>query len=146
MQAEAEFRGDAWLRYDTTLRTRAANRLLTRWSEINSTLWNHAFSGQSRASAFCGICMDGSHITPDCPLYPQGSVQRRTTPATSPTTSGGLDSHAPPWFKVVFNYYLAVDYPCKQPMFSVCKYYPTSCATGSQSGSCLEILLEYANS
>ena len=89
VQAEHEYKDDSWLRYDTAFRTRAANRHLVRWADIDSTLWNRAFSGMSKATACCSICLDTSHSMVDCPLYSQGSAPRRNTLPAGPSNSSG---------------------------------------------------------
>ena len=87
VQAEREYKGDAWLRYDIAFRTRAANRHIVRWADLDSTLWNRAFSGMSRASSYCAICLDAAHSTSECPLYTQGSAQRRSPSGAGPSQS-----------------------------------------------------------
>ena len=57
--AEQEHSGNAWQRYDVVFRRKAANKHLTKWSDIDPTLWNRAFSGQSRLSAFCSSIRRG---------------------------------------------------------------------------------------
>ena len=85
VQAEREYKGEAWLQYDIAFRTRAANRHITRWADIDSTLWNRAFSGLSRASSYCAVCLDSTHTTTECPLYTQGPAQRRSTSGAGPS-------------------------------------------------------------
>ena len=94
VEAEREYKGEAWLRYDIAFRTRAANRHITRWADIDSTLWNRAFSGMSKASSCCAICLDTTHSTTECPLYTQGPAQRRATSGAGPSqpTSGPINT------------------------------------------------------
>lgn len=86
--AEQEHSGNAWQRYDVAFRRKAANKRLTKWSDIDPTLWNRAFSGQSRPSAFCSICLDASHTTTSCPLYAPGPGQIRSTALSGPSSVG----------------------------------------------------------
>lgn len=86
VQAQQEYRGDAWQRYDIAFRKKAANRRLTKWADIDSLLWNRAFSGKSNDSAFCKLCLDATHTTAECPLYTGGPAQRRRS---GPETDGG---------------------------------------------------------
>ena len=77
VQAQQEYRGDAWQKYDIAFRKKAAYRRLTKWADIDSALWNRAFSGKSNDSAFCRLCLDSTHTTVECPLYTVGPAQRR---------------------------------------------------------------------
>ena len=89
VQAEREYKNDSWLRYDTAFRTRAANCHIVRWANIDSTLWNRAFSGMSKESACCSICLDTNHSINECPLYTQGPAPRRNTGSAGPSTFSG---------------------------------------------------------
>ena len=91
LQAENEYKGDAWSRYDIAFRTRAANRHIVRWAEPDSTLWNRAFSGMCRTSSFCSICLDSTHTTSECPLYQQGPATHRSTTPAGPIQQSGAD-------------------------------------------------------
>lgn len=62
VQAEGEYRGDPWLRYDIAFCTRATNRHF-QWADIDSALWNRTFSGMSKATSYCSICLDSTHAT-----------------------------------------------------------------------------------
>ena len=86
VQAQQQYRGDAWQMYDIAFRKKAANRHLTKWADIDSALWNRAFSGKSNDSAFCRLCLDATHTTVECPLYTAGPAQRHRT---GPETDGG---------------------------------------------------------
>ena len=86
--AQQEHSGNAWQRYDIAFRKKAANKRFTKWSEIDPTLWNRAFSGQSRPSAFCSICMEASHTATACPLYLPGPAPTHSAAHTGPTQSG----------------------------------------------------------
>lgn len=86
VQAQQPYRGDAWQMYDIAFRKKAANRHLTKWADIDSALWNRAFSGKSNDSAFCRLCLDAIHATVECPLYTAGPAQRRRT---GPETDSG---------------------------------------------------------
>lgn len=91
VQAEGEYRGDPWLCYDIAFCTRATNRHF-QWADIDSALWNHTFSGMSKATSYCSICLDSTHATmSECPLYHQGPATCRTTSAGS-DPSGGISS------------------------------------------------------
>ena len=83
VQAHQEYRGHAWLRYDTAFRKKAANRGLHHWADIDSILWNRAFSGQSNATALCSICFDTTHATGECALFTPGPAQRSSPGPTS---------------------------------------------------------------
>ena len=72
--------------YDIAFRKKAANRHLMKWADIDSALWNRAFSGKSNDSAFCRLCLDATHATVECPLYTAGPAQCRRT---GPETDGG---------------------------------------------------------
>jgi hypothetical protein len=85
--AEQEHSGNAWQRYDVAFRKKAANKRQTKWAEIDPTLWNRAFSGQSRSSAFCNICLDPSHATTSCPLYTPGPAHTHSAAPTGPSHS-----------------------------------------------------------
>ena len=83
--AQQEHSGNAWQRYDIALRKKAANKRLTKWSDIDPTLWNRAFSVQSRQAPFCSICMDATHATTACPLYiGRGQPQHRVPHPLAP--------------------------------------------------------------
>ena len=91
LQAEKEYQGDAWRRYDTAFRTCAANRHLLHWAEPDSTLWNRAFSGMCRSTSYCSVCLDSTHTTTECPLYSQGPATRRSTTPAGPSQPNGTD-------------------------------------------------------
>ena len=91
LQAEREYKGDAWLCYDTAFRTRAASRHLLRWAEPDSTLWNRAFSGMRRSTSYCSVCLDSTHTTTKCPLYSQGPATRHSTTPAGPSQPNGTD-------------------------------------------------------
>ena len=93
VQAASEFSGDAWQKYDTAFTVKAANRLLTRWADPDGTLWNRAFSGLSKASALCAICLSNLHCNSECPLYHPGPSQPRRSTGAGPrsVTNSGSD-------------------------------------------------------
>ena len=70
-----------------------ANRHLACWADIDSSLWNCAFSGMSKAGAYCSICLDTTHSTSGCPLYPQEPALRRNTTPAEPFQLSGADPH-----------------------------------------------------
>ena len=47
LKASNEYRGDCWLGYDWRFQQRTASQSNRKWSDMDSTLWNMAFTGQA---------------------------------------------------------------------------------------------------
>ena len=67
LEASNEYRNDCWLGYDRRFRQQAASHFNCKWSDIDSTLWNMAFTGQARTGQ-CGYCFSLFHASKDCEL------------------------------------------------------------------------------
>ena len=76
LETSNEYKNDCWLAYDRCFRQQAASDPQCKWSNINSTFWNLAFTGQARASR-CRHCFSLFHSSRDCEL---ASDQATTTP------------------------------------------------------------------
>lgn len=66
VHAARQFEGDAWLIYDRNYRQQAAAMQLTKWAEVNTSLWTLAFS-QAKPAPHCSHCMSVDHRANDCP-------------------------------------------------------------------------------
>ena len=65
LEASNEYQGNCWLAYDRRFRQQAASLPNCKWSTIDSTIWNLAFTGQARASR-CRHCFSLFHLSKDC--------------------------------------------------------------------------------
>ena len=65
LEASNEYQGNCWLVYDRHFRQQAAFLPNCKWSNIDSTIWNLAFTGQTRASR-CRHCFSLFHLSNDC--------------------------------------------------------------------------------
>ena len=65
LEASNEYQGNCWLAYDRCFRQQAASLPNCKWSTIDSTIWNLAFTGQARASR-CRHCFSLFHLSKDC--------------------------------------------------------------------------------
>ena len=87
VHAARKYRGEGWVQYDVNFRRRAAAFPLTRWAEINPTLWQLAFSNAT-PQAHCELCFSLDHATDKCDDYETSSdstqgkgKQREKSPA-----------------------------------------------------------------
>ena len=69
LEASNEYKNDCWLAYDRRFRQQAAADPHCKWSNINTTLWNLAFTSQARANR-CKHCFSLFHSSRDCELAP----------------------------------------------------------------------------
>ena len=60
LEASNEFQNNRWMAYDRRFRQHAATQPGCKWSAIDSTFWNFAFTGQARAS-HCRHCFSLFH-------------------------------------------------------------------------------------
>ena len=67
LEASNEYRNDCWLGYNRRFRQQAASQSNCKWSDMDSTLWNMAFTGQARTGR-CGYCFSLFHASKDCEL------------------------------------------------------------------------------
>ena len=73
LEASNEYRNDCWLGYDRHFWQQAASWSICKWSDMDSTLWNMAFTGQARTGR-CGYCFSLFHTSKDCELASDGGV------------------------------------------------------------------------
>ena len=66
LEASDKYRNDCWLRYDRRF-WQQASWSICKWSDMDSTLWNMAFTGQARTSQ-CGYYFSLFHVSKDCEL------------------------------------------------------------------------------
>ena len=69
LEASNEYHNDRWLAYDRRFRQQAASQPGCKWSSIETTLWNWAFTSQARASR-CKHCFSLFHQSKDCEFAP----------------------------------------------------------------------------
>ena len=55
LEASNEYRNDCWLGYNQCFWQQAVSQSNSKWSDIDSTLWNMAFTGQAR-TGWCSYC------------------------------------------------------------------------------------------
>ena len=67
LEASNEYKNDCWLAYDRRFRQQAASDPHCIWSNINTTLWNLAFTSQARATR-CRHCFSLFHSSKQCDL------------------------------------------------------------------------------
>jgi len=96
--ASRNFEGTAWASYDVAYRCQAANRGSLNWSEIDSALYNEAFTGSVKLPPQCTYCLAETHEGKDCQFAPLDDTlapltkKPRTSQPTLATESGGLGS------------------------------------------------------
>lgn len=73
IEAHMEYSGEGWMGYDRRFRQRAASDPNIIWSQIDTTLWNLAFSGLARAVR-CKFCFSLTHNSKDCSWAPDPAV------------------------------------------------------------------------
>ena len=73
LEASNEYKNECWLAYDRHFRQQAAADPQCKWSNINPTLWNLAFTSQARAS-HCKHCFSLFHSSRDCELAPDVAI------------------------------------------------------------------------
>ena len=74
LEASNEYQGNCWLAYNRRFRQQAASQPNCKWSNIDTTYWNLAFTSQAKASR-CRHCFSLFHQSKDCEF------------ASSPTSS-----------------------------------------------------------
>ena len=65
LEASNKYQSDCWLGYYRNFRQQAASLPNFTWSNMNSTIWNLAFTGQGRANG-CRHCFSLFHLSKDC--------------------------------------------------------------------------------
>ena len=90
-EAHMQYAGDGWMGYDRRFRQIAATKPYVTWAQIDTTLWNLAFSGKAR-SVRCKFCFSITHTSTECQWSPdQGSdpfgTQSQHQVSTQPVTS-----------------------------------------------------------
>ena len=72
-EAHMQYAGDGWMGYDQRFRQITATKPHVTWAQIDTTLWNLAFSGKAR-SVHCKFCFSITHTSTECEWAPdQGS-------------------------------------------------------------------------
>jgi len=64
-----KYRNNGWLAYNRRFHQQAAFRPQCKWSNIDSTIWTLAFTGQAKASR-CRHCFSLFHPSQDCEFAP----------------------------------------------------------------------------
>ena len=67
IRASKNFEGTAWAIYDRCYRRRAAAVKSLNWANIDSALYNEAFTGRARAIPRCRVCLSENHREAECP-------------------------------------------------------------------------------
>ena len=70
MESHVEHAGEGWIGYDRRFREIAATKPNVVWAQIDTTLWNIAFSGKA-TSARCKFCFSLFHTSAECSWAPQ---------------------------------------------------------------------------
>ena len=73
LEASNEYQNNGWLAYDRRFRQLAASQPNCKWSNMDSTFWNIAFTGQARANR-CKHCFSLFHMSKDCEFAPSPSA------------------------------------------------------------------------
>ena len=74
---------NCWLAYDRRFRKQAASQPNCKWSNIDSTFWNLAFTGQARANR-CRHCFSLFHQSKDCEFSSSPTSNRSDPPRQMP--------------------------------------------------------------
>ena len=87
IKANKNFEGSAWVIYDRCFRRRAAATKSLNWANIDSALYNEAFTGRARVIPRCQSCLSENHTETECPDRPlpmqgQGNTDRVPVPNT----------------------------------------------------------------
>ena len=67
LEASNEYHNDCWLGYDRHFCQQATSQPHCKWSNVHSTLWNMAFTGQARTDQ-CSYCFSLFHHSRECEL------------------------------------------------------------------------------
>ena len=93
-RAARNFEGNLWVAYDHQYRREAhANRDLN-WSQMNTRLYNEAFTGRTESIPRCRHCLSDTHTTTNCPLEPNLGGAVSTQPPFRSTIPAALKSAA----------------------------------------------------
>ena len=85
VRASRNVEGNSWVAYDRQYRREAlANRDLN-WSQMNTRLYNEAFTGRAKSIPRCRHCLSDTHTTTNCPLEPNLGGAVSTQPPVSST-------------------------------------------------------------
>lgn len=87
IDASNEYRNNGWLAYDRRFRQQAAFRPQCKWSNIDSTLWTLAFTGQAKANR-CRHCFSLFHLSQDCEFAPNSNSSLPEVPHTGASRTG----------------------------------------------------------
>ena len=68
IRAAQEYEGPAWAAYDAAYRRQAAAQGLTKWSQINLSLYAICFTGKAKKVDRCDRCLSATHKAEDCSL------------------------------------------------------------------------------
>ena len=90
-EAHVRYAGDGWIGYDRRFRQIAATKPHVTWSQIDTTLWNLAFSGKAR-SVRCKFCFSIMHTSAECEWAPD---QESTTSGTQSQQQASTQSVFP---------------------------------------------------
>ena len=85
IESHMEHAGEGWMGYDRRFRQIAATKPNMVWAQIDTTLWNLAFSGKARAVR-CKFCFSLSHVSAQCNLAPDHGLLPSGTNQQQPPT------------------------------------------------------------
>ena len=67
IRASKNFEGTAWAMYDYCFHHHAAAMKSLNWANIDSALYNEAFTGHAGAIPRCHVCLSENHMEAECP-------------------------------------------------------------------------------
>ena len=68
IRAAQEYEGPSWAAYDAAYRRQAEAQGLTKWSQINPSLYAICFTGKAKKVDRCDRCLSATHKAEDCSL------------------------------------------------------------------------------
>ena len=80
-----EYCNECWLGYDQRFQQQAISQSNCKWSDMDSTLWNMAFTGQAKTGQ-CHYCFTLFHTSNDCELASNGGMNVEPWILRSPCT------------------------------------------------------------
>ena len=84
IHASRNFEGSAWASYDAAYRRQAANRQSYDWAEIDTALYNAAFTGRAKVLPRCRYCLAETHTSIECQFAPSEDLPPPKTPRLLP--------------------------------------------------------------
>ena len=88
-RASRNYEDLAWASYDAAFRRQAANRSTFDWSQVDTTLFNEAFTGRARLLPRCPYCLSDTHRGGECQYGPHEDAPQSKVPRMSSTPVGG---------------------------------------------------------